>query len=231
MTYVLVSKGLDVLTALAPTVALLVAAWLAMRAAKAAKVVQVKVEAVHVLVNDQLTREKASRLAVLRSQYVLMDRLIEGEETEAEVALLKSMSDNIAALSAEIEKRDERADQLAPPPQHPPKRRVLMPKREPAVLIAALMALVQSVVIFVTGDTTASVSWLLPILTVVAGLLTRSQVVPVETILDAGITPAEVKVLAADPAVPRPDETTAATQKDDVRGFVVRLIARAVGKI
>lgn len=106
-----------------------------------------------------------------------------------------------------------------------------MPKREPAVLIAALMALVQSVVIFVTGDTTASVSWLLPILTVVAGLLTRSQVVPVETILDAGITPAEVKVLAADPAVPRPDETTAATQKDDVRGFVVRLIARAVGKI
>lgn len=115
MTYVLVSKGLDVLTALAPTVALLVAAWLAMRAAKAAKVVQVKVEAVHVLVNDQLTREKASRLAVLRSQYVLMDRLIEGEETEAEVALLKSMSDNIAALSAEIEKRDERADQLAPP--------------------------------------------------------------------------------------------------------------------
>lgn len=51
-------------------------------------------------------------------------------------------------------------------------------KREPAVIIAALAALVQGVAIYTTGDAGVDTSWLLPILTVVAGVLTRQRVSP-----------------------------------------------------
>lgn len=104
-------------------------------------------------------------------------------------------------------------------------------KKEPAVLIAAIMAIVQGIWIFVSGNTEVSLDWLMPVLTLAVGFITRSKVMPVETIRDAGMTPAEVNELAADPNVPRPDERAVPMKDTDVRSSVVSLIARAVGKL
>lgn len=75
--------------------------------------------------------------------------------------------------------------------------------REPAIIIAALAAIIQGVLIFVTSDPSYDASEILtPLLTMLVGLWVRQKVVPVKTIKEAGLHPSEVKERAADPNVP-----------------------------
>lgn len=74
--------------------------------------------------------------------------------------------------------------------------------REPVIIAASIAALIQAGVIFVTGDLTVSTvsyeSWLLPVVTVVGGLLGRRKVMPTATIEKAGLSPEAVKARAGE---------------------------------
>ena len=77
--------------------------------------------------------------------------------------------------------------------------------REPILIATALAAILQGAWMLYTGDITVTAPGaevLLPILTVLAGLLGRRKVMPVQTLKDAGLNPEAVKARAADPAVP-----------------------------
>jgi len=81
-----------------------------------------------------------------------------------------------------------------------------MLKKEPAVILAALAALAQCVAIVVTGNPEADISaWAMPLLTILAGLLTRGRVTSENTVRQAGYTPDELVKRAENPSV-RPAE-------------------------
>ena len=74
--------------------------------------------------------------------------------------------------------------------------------REPAMIVAGIAGVVQGIYLLVTGedlDRAALEVWLLPVVTILAGWLTRQQVMPVKTITDAGFTPQAIKTRALDP--------------------------------
>jgi len=69
----------------------------------------------------------------------------------------------------------------------------MMLKKEPAIIIAAIATMIQAVLIFVTDDITIDQnqfqSWLMPVLTMLVGLATRTQVFSANTLIEAGIKP------------------------------------------
>lgn len=79
--------------------------------------------------------------------------------------------------------------------------------RKPVVILAALAALIQAVLIFTSGNPDVALpdlDWLYPVLTVLAGLFGEAKVVPVESAAEvAGLTPEELKTKAAAAAVAR----------------------------
>ena len=75
--------------------------------------------------------------------------------------------------------------------------------RAPVIIIAAIAAVAQGVWIFVTGDANASVDWLIPVLTVLAGFAGERKTVSKETVKDAGLSPAAVERDAKNPSIPR----------------------------
>lgn len=73
-------------------------------------------------------------------------------------------------------------------------------RREPAVLIAALAALVQAALIYLTSDPSYDASEIAtPILTLLVGAITRQRVMPTATIREAGLNPRTVQERADDP--------------------------------
>lgn len=66
----------------------------------------------HVLVNDQLTREKSSRLLDARTNQAVLRKLMGNRPTAEEQALLASLDQQIAGLAAEIRQRDLAAGTL-----------------------------------------------------------------------------------------------------------------------
>jgi hypothetical protein len=77
-----------------------------------------------------------------------------------------------------------------------------MLSKEPAVIIAAVAALVQAVAIYFTGDPEADVTqWAAPVLTMLAGLLTRGRVFSHNTVREAGYTPKELQTRADSPSI------------------------------
>jgi fucose 4-O-acetylase-like acetyltransferase len=85
-----------------------------------------------------------------------------------------------------------------------------MLKREPAVIIAALAAIVQGVAIIFTGDPSTQTDWATPILTalvtMLAGLWTRRRVFSENTVREAGYTPAELVARANSPHIRTAEE-------------------------
>ena len=73
--------------------------------------------------------------------------------------------------------------------------------KEPAIIIAAVVAVVQGVMIFTTGDVNANVEWVIPVLTALGGVFIRSKVFPTKTIREAGLSPQAVKENAENPRV------------------------------
>jgi len=96
-----------IVTALAPTIAIVVAALLAARSAAAQKRATAEV---HSLVNDNLTREMRRRLIVLRSLLVTMSRL---DATDADRLVINDLEKNISETDAEIKQRDRLAAMLS----------------------------------------------------------------------------------------------------------------------
>lgn len=83
-----------------------------------------------------------------------------------------------------------------------------MLKKEPAVIIAALLAVVQGVLIFTTGNATYDASEILtPILTLLVGLLTRQKVASQHTVNEAGFTMGELKERAESSLITPATET------------------------
>lgn len=123
----------QIVTALAPTVMLIVTAiigWFKWRrtrredqeerariaalAAETAAEIKEQGASTHVLVNDQLTREKATRLLDARTNRAVLAKLIGGNPDEDERALLKSLDAQIENLAAEVRQRDLAAGTLLP---------------------------------------------------------------------------------------------------------------------
>jgi hypothetical protein len=75
--------------------------------------------------------------------------------------------------------------------------------RQPAIVLAALAAIVQGILIFVTQDVTADATWLMPILTLIAGFLTKKKTVPTEQVKDAGLSVKQIEISAKDPRIKR----------------------------
>lgn len=67
----------------------------------------------HILVNDQLTREKASRLLDARTNRAVLAKLLGDKPSESERALLASLDSQIEGLAAEVRQRDIAAGTLA----------------------------------------------------------------------------------------------------------------------
>jgi hypothetical protein len=96
-----------IVAALAPTIAIVVAAWVAR---KDAKVTQKQAEDIHALVNDQLTREKSDRLALLKAQLLLVKR---SPVTDDDKPLIVSLEEQVERLDREVKGRDAFAATLA----------------------------------------------------------------------------------------------------------------------
>lgn len=76
-------------------------------------------------------------------------------------------------------------------------------RKEPAIIVAALAAIIQGVLIYVTSDPTYDASEILtPVLTLIVGALVRQKVMPVATVKEAGLHPSDIKERAADPRIP-----------------------------
>jgi hypothetical protein len=101
-----------IVAALAPTIAILVAAMIAKRDAK---LTHEQTADIHALVNDQLTREKAERLALLRAQLLLLKRPPLADEDRD---LIMSLESQVAQLAREVEGRDALAAKLAAEKEH-----------------------------------------------------------------------------------------------------------------
>lgn len=76
-----------------------------------------------------------------------------------------------------------------------------MLRKEPAVIVAVLAAIAQAAVMFFTDNVEADTDWLMPILTLLAGLITRQNVFSENTVREAGMTPQELTDKAEDPRV------------------------------
>lgn len=71
-----------------------------------------KLEGIHALVNDQLTREKQARLLELRTHAVIVAKMVGPDPDAAAIALIESLNVQANGLEAEIAKRDEAAATL-----------------------------------------------------------------------------------------------------------------------
>lgn len=93
----------------------------------AAKDTKSKLEGIHTLVNDQLTREKQARLLELKSHAVIITKLVGPNPDEAAVALLDSLHTQAVGLELEITQRDEAAATLtkeqSATPEYPQRER------------------------------------------------------------------------------------------------------------
>lgn len=76
-----------------------------------------------------------------------------------------------------------------------------MLKKEPAIILASIAAAVQAIAIFWTNNPEVDITWLSPILTIIAGILTRRKVFSENTIRQAGFHPEEIEYRAEDPSV------------------------------
>lgn len=77
------------------------------------KTAEKKLGDIHVIVNDQMTREKAKRLDDLRSQRVVLRRIIGNDATDTETEILGQVERQIEQLAREIQGRDRVAAGLA----------------------------------------------------------------------------------------------------------------------
>lgn len=78
-----------------------------------------------------------------------------------------------------------------------------MLNKEPAVILAVLAAIAQAAVMYFTDNVEADTDWLMPILTVLAGFITRQKVFSEDTVREAGITPEELVKRAGNPSIPK----------------------------
>lgn len=67
---------------------------------------------IHTLVNDQLTREKETRLSDLQTNKMVLAKLIGNTPNKAEMAVLYSLEKQIENLAEEVRKRDAAAASL-----------------------------------------------------------------------------------------------------------------------
>lgn len=77
--------------------------------------------------------------------------------------------------------------------------------REPVLLVAAIVALLNLALHYfdIAVDTDALEGLVSSALVIAGAILARRKVMPVETVRQAGLSPAQVKQDAADPSVPR----------------------------
>lgn len=71
-----------------------------------------KIEAVRVMVNDQLTREKERALVAMRAQKLLLDQLLGSDASVEDRVTLEHLSQEIESLAEEIRRRDRTAAAL-----------------------------------------------------------------------------------------------------------------------
>lgn len=71
-----------------------------------------RLDGIHTLVNDQMTREKAARLDDLRTQKAVLERLLGDDMTEADLDMLVQMEHRIEQLASEVAKRDDAAQRV-----------------------------------------------------------------------------------------------------------------------
>lgn len=121
----------QIFTALAPVVAVLTTAWIASKTRKkdkeeailerkrvsnAAAAVALeqkhKLEGIHTLVNDNMTREKGIRLADMEAQLIVVTQLIGPTPDADKKKVIGNLITRIDDLKAEIAKRDEAASSL-----------------------------------------------------------------------------------------------------------------------
>lgn len=92
-----------IVAALAPTIAILVSAWITHRKLTES---HSQIVAVHTLVNDAMTHEKRARLADLQAHLGLLESLMGPEVKGKDLHLVTAMRVHIDVLEKEIEARD-----------------------------------------------------------------------------------------------------------------------------
>lgn len=99
-----------IVMALAPTIAIVVAAFMAKRdAAKGSE----KLDGIHTLVNDAMTREKRARLDDLRAQKVVLEKILGSDMTEEHLSIILGMEEQIERLRKEVLERDRVASKVS----------------------------------------------------------------------------------------------------------------------
>lgn len=98
-TTITVDVGL-IVTALAPTIAIVVAGYFARKDAKAK---DAKIEEIHALVNSDATAQKAKLLAVMKSQRVMMVGL---KLNDTDKMAMTFLDEQIVSLEKEIQARE-----------------------------------------------------------------------------------------------------------------------------